>query len=49
MGRHLLELGLLPGPAIGELLHRVYEQQLDGEVRSVDEAISAAKRLLASP
>jgi tRNA nucleotidyltransferase (CCA-adding enzyme) len=49
MGRHLLELGLLPGPAIGELLHRVYEQQLDGEVRSVDEAISAVKRLLASP
>jgi tRNA nucleotidyltransferase (CCA-adding enzyme) len=48
MGRHLLDLGMPPGPAIGELLHRVYEQQLDGEVRNVDEAIAAAKRFMAS-
>jgi tRNA nucleotidyltransferase (CCA-adding enzyme) len=46
MGRHLLDLGLSPGPAIGELLHRVYERQLDGDVRTVEEAIAAAKNIL---
>jgi tRNA nucleotidyltransferase (CCA-adding enzyme) len=46
MGRHLLDLGLKPGPAVGELLHRVYERQLDGEVRTVDEAIAVAKSIL---
>ncbi len=48
MGRHLLELGLSPGPAIGELLSRVYERQLDGDVRSVEEAIALAKEMLAA-
>lgn len=46
MGRHLLDLGLAPGPAIGDILRRVYEQQLDGEVRTVDEAIASAKCML---
>jgi tRNA nucleotidyltransferase (CCA-adding enzyme) len=46
MGRHLLELGLTPGPAVGDLLHRVYERQLDGEVRSLEDAIAVAKQLL---
>ncbi|MDA1183888.1 MAG: HD domain-containing protein [Acidobacteria bacterium] len=48
MGRHLLALGLSPGPRVGEVLKAVYEQQLDGEVRSVEDAIGAAKRVLAS-
>ena len=46
MGRHLLALGLSPGPRVGEILQVVYEQQLDGEVRSVEEAIAAAKGIL---
>lgn len=46
MGRHLLDLGLAPGPAIGRLLHLVYERQLDGEVRSVEDAITVAKSIL---
>jgi tRNA nucleotidyltransferase (CCA-adding enzyme) len=46
MGRHLLDLGLSPGPTIGGILKQVYEKQLDGEVRSVEEAIDAAKRIL---
>src|SRR5207248_3300360 len=29
-GRHLLALGAIPGPAIGEVLRQVYERQLDG-------------------
>ena len=48
LGRHLLELGLQPGPRVGELLRQVYEKQLDGEIRSVDEAVDAAKRILTS-
>jgi tRNA nucleotidyltransferase (CCA-adding enzyme) len=46
LGRHLLELGLPPGPRVGEILKQVYERQLDGQVTTVDEAISEAKRQL---
>ena len=46
MGRHLLALGLSPGPKVGEILRVVYEQQLDGRVSSVQEAIAAADRLV---
>jgi tRNA nucleotidyltransferase (CCA-adding enzyme) len=45
-GRHLLALGLSPGPQVGVILKQVYERQLDGEVSTVDEAIEEAKRLL---
>ena len=46
MGRHLLALGMPPGPKVGEILQTVYERQLDGEVCSVEDAIDAAKRIL---
>ncbi len=46
LGRHLLQLGLSPGPPIGRILKRVYERQLDGEVRSLEEALEAARALL---
>jgi len=46
LGRHLLELGLKPGPRVGEILKIVYEQQLDNQVRTLGEAIEASKRLL---
>ena len=46
LGRHLLELGLKPGPRVGEILKAIYEQQMDGKVTNVDEAIAAAKPLL---
>ena len=47
LGRHLLALGLSPGPKVGEILKQVYEKQLDGEVTRVEEGIEEAKRLLA--
>lgn len=47
MGRHLLDLGVRPGPGMGEILKNVYERQLDGDVQSLDEAIAEAKRLIA--
>jgi tRNA nucleotidyltransferase (CCA-adding enzyme) len=46
MGRHLLALGMSPGPKVGEILQTVYERQLDGDVRNVEDAIDAAKRIL---
>jgi tRNA nucleotidyltransferase (CCA-adding enzyme) len=46
LGRHLLALGLEPGPRIGEILRQVYEQQLDGEIVTVEDAIAAARALL---
>lgn len=46
LGRHLLGLGLEPGPRIGEITNAVYEMQLDGRVRTVDEAIAEARKLL---
>ena len=48
MGRHLLELGVRPGPRMGELLRQVYEQQLDGRVTTLDDGLDAAREILAS-
>jgi tRNA nucleotidyltransferase (CCA-adding enzyme) len=45
LGRHVLELGVPPGPAVGVLLKAVYEKQLDGEVTNIDEALAALRQL----
>ena len=47
-GRHVLELGVLPGPAVGRILRAVYERQLDGAVTTLEEARDEARRLLAA-
>jgi len=46
LGRHLLELGMNPGPRVGEILKAVYEKQMDGSVTTLEQAIGEAKRLL---
>lgn len=38
LGRHLMELGVQPGPRMGEILRAVYELQLDGVVTTLEEA-----------
>jgi tRNA nucleotidyltransferase (CCA-adding enzyme) len=48
MGRHLLEMGLEPGPQIGKITKVVYEMQLDGRVRTLEEAKVAAKEILSA-
>jgi tRNA nucleotidyltransferase (CCA-adding enzyme) len=45
-GRHLLALGLPPGPRVGEVLKQIYEQQLDGRVATVEDGIALARQLL---
>ena len=37
LGRHLLELGMQPGPEMGALLKQIYEKQLDGEIKTTEE------------
>ncbi|MBI4264810.1 MAG: HD domain-containing protein [Acidobacteria bacterium] len=46
MGRHLLALGVSPGPRMGEILKQVYEKQLDGEITTVEQGIAEANRLV---
>ena len=46
LGRHLIELGVMPGPRMGEILRAVYELQLDGSVTNLDEATGEARRLI---
>ncbi|PYS20511.1 MAG: hypothetical protein DMF72_21020 [Acidobacteria bacterium] len=45
LGRHLLEMGLEPGPRIGEITKAVYEMQLDGRVSDLDQAKELAKEM----
>lgn len=46
LGRHLIELGVKPGPKMGEILKAVYEQQLDGTVTDLEKAVEATRSLL---
>ncbi len=46
MGRHLIELGLKPSRQFGEITDAVYELQLDGKVKNLDEAIEIVKNLI---
>lgn len=46
LGRHLQALGMAPGPAMGALLKRLYEQQLDGVFTTLEDGIDAARRVL---
>jgi tRNA nucleotidyltransferase (CCA-adding enzyme) len=48
MGRHLLEMGLKPGPIVGEITKVVYEMQLDGRVQTLEQAKGAAQDLIAA-
>jgi len=46
LGRHLLALGMEPGPAIGVVLKKVYERQLDGEITNEEEGLAVARDLI---
>lgn len=45
MGRHLIEMGLTPGPRFKKILYAVYERQLDGEITDLDQAKAAVSLL----
>jgi tRNA nucleotidyltransferase (CCA-adding enzyme) len=47
-GRHLLALGLTPGPRVGAVLRQIYEKQLDGSIASIEDGIALAREILAA-
>ncbi|GAC1400557.1 MAG: hypothetical protein NVSMB56_15630 [Pyrinomonadaceae bacterium] len=50
MGRHLLAEKIIdePSPQIGRVLKEVYEQQLEGRVSNLDEALELARSIVAT-
>jgi tRNA nucleotidyltransferase (CCA-adding enzyme) len=46
LGRHLLALGLSPGPRVGQLLQQLYDRQLDGVITTTEEGIELARVIL---
>lgn len=46
LGRHLIEMGVAPGPGMGTMLKRIYEKQLDGEITTLEEGRAAAASML---
>ena len=42
----MLEMGLKPSARVGEIARAVYEMQLDGRVRTLEEAKEAARELI---
>ena len=48
LGRHLIEMGVKPGPEMGKILKAVYELQLDSVVTTLDEARDCASQILAT-
>jgi tRNA nucleotidyltransferase (CCA-adding enzyme) len=48
LGRHLLEMGLQPGPRVGEITRAVYEMQLDGRVQTLADAREIVKKILSA-
>lgn len=45
-GRDLIALGLKPSREFKEILNKVYEMQLDGEVGTLEEAVDVAKQMV---
>ncbi len=43
MGRHLIEMGLEPGPRFKQILDIIYEKQLDGRINDLEQAKAAAR------
>ena len=41
------DMGLSPGPRVGEILRQVYDRQLDGEISTLEEGLAYAASLLA--
>ena len=46
LGRHLIEMGVKPGPDMGRILKAVYELQLDSAVTTLEEARQRASELI---
>jgi tRNA nucleotidyltransferase (CCA-adding enzyme) len=45
MGRHLIDLGMSPGPAFKLILEACYEAQIEGKITCLEDGIAMVKRL----
>ena len=48
LGRHLLALGVTPGPEMGLILKQAFESQLNGDFQKEEDAIAWAKSYLSN-
>lgn len=48
LGRHLVQLGVKPGPNFGKILDRCYEAQLDGAFTDTDSGMAYLKKIVDS-
>ncbi|MGI8668642.1 MAG: HD domain-containing protein [Aridibacter sp.] len=46
MGRHLIEFGLKPSKQFKEILNEVFEKQLDGKIKTLEEAKEYAREII---
>jgi tRNA nucleotidyltransferase (CCA-adding enzyme) len=46
MGRHVVAMGVPPGPEVGRIVHAVYERQLDGAVTDLAGAEAEARKMI---
>jgi len=45
MGRHLIPIGIEPGPEMGKILDKIYEGQLEGKFQTAEEGIEYGRKL----
>jgi poly(A) polymerase len=45
-GHDVMELGIKPGPQVGEILTKIQDEQLEGKIKSREEALDLLKRLV---
>jgi tRNA nucleotidyltransferase (CCA-adding enzyme) len=46
LGRHLIQLGVRPGPQMGKILKKVFDMQVDGHVHDLEGATQAAREIV---
>ncbi len=46
LGRNLIEMGVSPGPGMGQILDKLYQKQLDSEFETKEEGLKIAEKIL---
>jgi histone H3/H4 len=46
MGRDILKLGLKPSPTIGKILKKILEKQIQGSIKTREQALEYAKKMV---
>jgi len=46
LGRHLIPLGVAPGPGMGAVLDVLYERQLDGRFSTLEDGLALAREVV---